>query len=449
MAFTEFYMQTTGSDLNSGTTSTDAATVTSTGGTVSGTLPYTFTAASGTPFSGVSVGDWCSLYPNAASVPVFYGKIASVGGGGASVTTDSTNIVGSAPATTANATTCKIGGAWASSVPLSLSAYTITGSQRLNIKAGTYSLPVGTQAWQRIGTATFPFWIRGYNASPGDLDNDTVTNLVPGTNMPHFSVATASSVTGNNYTTMSFIAITAAGAANTFTAPASTGCSKYYRCRFANTNNASGSYAASTGIANTFIRCSFTAAALSAGVLRVVNPNACFIMDCVVSGGTIGILQPSTASCQIIGCHISGFTTTGISQTTNNSASYYIKNTINGTSATNGILFVTMSTTQMILLNNMISNVTRMVAATSESNNVKLVLAAGYNYSTKVLTQNADQPSIGFITESASPYTSSTNLTPTPSAGGGVSMSIIEGTSVLSSEVIGAIERDPLIGFRR
>jgi hypothetical protein len=60
-------MQTTGSNLNSGSTNADGAAATSTNGDWGNATANRFTAASGTPFSAVSIGDWASVYLDAAS----------------------------------------------------------------------------------------------------------------------------------------------------------------------------------------------------------------------------------------------------------------------------------------------------------------------------------------------------------------------------------------------
>ena len=61
MSYTDFYMQTTGSNLNAGSTTSDAAVYTSTGGNFDGTSVFTPTDGS-TPASSIAVGDYVALY---------------------------------------------------------------------------------------------------------------------------------------------------------------------------------------------------------------------------------------------------------------------------------------------------------------------------------------------------------------------------------------------------
>jgi hypothetical protein len=108
--FNEFYVDPlNGSNINAG----DGKSVaTSTNGAWnSGTL--VFTAASGTPYSGATVGDYASVYVDAASSTSYVSRIDSIGGGGASLTLNSTAFGGIVPATAASGISCTIGGTWA------------------------------------------------------------------------------------------------------------------------------------------------------------------------------------------------------------------------------------------------------------------------------------------------------------------------------------------------
>lgn len=144
--FTEFYVQTTGSNLNAGSTNSDSASVTSTNGDWGNAVANRFTAASGTPFSGVSVGDWASVYLDAATVTGYIARVTAVNGGGTSVDLSTTAISGTAPATGATGRTCKIGGAWkgpngTEAFPFGFLSWAATDASnhapRCNIKGGT------------------------------------------------------------------------------------------------------------------------------------------------------------------------------------------------------------------------------------------------------------------------------------------------------------------------
>lgn len=179
MPFAEFYIRSGGSNLNAGSTNTDSATVTSTNGGWS-TVTNIFTAASGTPFSGVSVGEWASIATDAASSATFHGRITSVNSGGASITLSATARSGTAPTTAASGMSCRVGGAWADlNGPGAYIAGTSTNSSghypRVN---WTGTLTVA--AAQTISTIGPVFW-SGYGSTPGDEVLSTLDGGTSGT----------------------------------------------------------------------------------------------------------------------------------------------------------------------------------------------------------------------------------------------------------------------------
>ena len=113
---TEFYVQQTGSNLNAGSTTSDAALATYTNSAVAGWNSGTgvFEVASGNPVSdGVTVGMFASVYVTAgATVATFVARITAVTS--TQITVSLTAKSGTAPSTdTAGARTLKVGGAWA------------------------------------------------------------------------------------------------------------------------------------------------------------------------------------------------------------------------------------------------------------------------------------------------------------------------------------------------
>lgn len=116
MAFTEFYCNaSTGSNINAGdlaasgvVTSTNGA-YTQGGGAGGNDL---WSAASGTPFSGASSGQFVSIYNDGATLTTFVGRITAVNSGGASVDVDLTAVAGTRPSTVGSGKTATIGGAW-------------------------------------------------------------------------------------------------------------------------------------------------------------------------------------------------------------------------------------------------------------------------------------------------------------------------------------------------
>lgn len=176
VTFTELYVQTTGSNLNAGSTTTDAALATYTSSAVLGWNSGTgvFEVASGDPVAdGVTVGMFASIYvTSGATVATFIARITAVSS--TAVTVSLTAKSGTAPSTdTAGLTTMKVGGAHkgpngAVSFPLGFTAATQTDASshvpRVNIKNGvTYSVT----AAMTHGVAG-PIVFQGYTATPGD-----------------------------------------------------------------------------------------------------------------------------------------------------------------------------------------------------------------------------------------------------------------------------------------
>lgn len=192
MAYTEFYCQNGGSNLNAGSTTNNTALYTSTSGNwVQTTRVFTPTDGS-TPASTVSVGMFASVYLNAASVGVYIGRISAVGAGvNGTITIDVTAILGSAPANSTGGITIKVGGAWlgpngASTFPFSLGGVNNLKDSsdhlpRVNFKNDqTYSMSVA------VSFGNGPAIYQGYTSTVGDGGKatfDTSTNAVGALNV--------------------------------------------------------------------------------------------------------------------------------------------------------------------------------------------------------------------------------------------------------------------------
>ena len=163
MAFTEFYTNaSTGSNINAGDLTANGV-VTSTNGGWS-TVTNIFTAASGTPFSGVSVGDFASVYTDGATVTGYIGRVTAVGGSGATLTISSTAKSGTAPTTAGTGISCTTGGAWkgpngTSNFPFGFITSAMTNSTGnepcVNMKSGTDYSVTASIAHSLAGNVTF------------------------------------------------------------------------------------------------------------------------------------------------------------------------------------------------------------------------------------------------------------------------------------------------------
>lgn len=79
-----------------------------------------------------------------------------------------------------NDTTDGTTGAWT----LAEAASSYAAGQRINIRAGSYANSAGALNFSTAATTTNGIWIRGFNTTPGDLDDRPTSQLTPGTDMP-------------------------------------------------------------------------------------------------------------------------------------------------------------------------------------------------------------------------------------------------------------------------
>jgi hypothetical protein len=169
-AFTEFYCQSGGSNLNAGSTTSNTAAYTATnGGWNSGT--GVFTPASGDPSASVAVGDFASVYTDSATVTGFVGRVTAVSS--TTVTVSITAKAGTIPTTGASGISCKVGGAWqgpngASGFPFGTIGGTLTNAAadypRTNFKnSATYSVTAAI-----THAVSGPAFWQGYTSTPGD-----------------------------------------------------------------------------------------------------------------------------------------------------------------------------------------------------------------------------------------------------------------------------------------
>ena len=416
MAFAEFYMQTTGSNLNSGSTSSDSASVTETNGDWGNAAANRFTAASGTPFSGVSVGDWASIYLDASTTTGYVAKVTAVNGGGASIDLSGTVKLGTAPSTGASGRSCKIGGAWASPVPIhTFGATTAAESTCINIKAGTYTLSAAL-TFNIVATGSFPVWYRGYNTTPGDLDAGS-TSL----SYPVLSGGSNTMTTTGQYAIFSGISFLAARAGSCLVQSGATSNGiRFKRCRFENTYaNAAAAAVNISTIVGSFVECWFkvtssaTTCITGSGSIELTGcylegaggatttgigtTGATFVQSCTIRGfGSHGIVTSNINNIRISGCTISGNGGDGIR--------------IGGASAA--------SQFRQIIGNLLRSNGGYGINNSGGAINVELSSNAYYNNTSGQKNGFGDYPEFGAITESSDPCVSSSDLHLIPSASG-------------------------------
>jgi hypothetical protein len=302
MAWLELYMQTTGSNLNSGTDANDAAAYTSTGGNFDGTSVFTPTDGS-TPASNISVGDWVSLYNTGDTIVRYMAQVTAVGAGvNGTVTVSTTQKFGTAPTSNSGSRNLKKGGALAS-MDIGQTNGAFNGGiaptpARMNIKAGTYAHSNYRNFFS--GTTTNPCWFRGYKTTPGDLDGFPASVLTPGTDMPHltWSFGSCQFGGGNNvYCRVSSISILS----SSVSAVNIVGNGQYIeflRCRLESTvaSSSARAFASSnnTGGAFALLGCYLKATSSADTIVLVGSNTSVVIIGCYLEGGGNGVTATNT-----------------------------------------------------------------------------------------------------------------------------------------------------------
>ncbi len=293
-SFSEFYMVTTGSNTNAGSTTDNAALILSSSGSwgAAGTLNrYISTAA---VFGTASIGQMASIYfATTTGNAVFISSIVAVISN-TTIDLDTTTIFyGVKPSTSAtNQYACKIGGAWGDLGVLGniFNARTVTQSTRINIKAGTYANTSNTRTFGSNGGNGNLIWWRGYKTTPGDQDSNNLA--VAGTDIPNFTWTTGNAaITGSNqiFSNLQFIS---ANTAATGTVDDHAANLTYYRCRIINSSNVANGFALvqnSAGFNTRIQSCYIQADILATNAIQCAGAGSTFLMGSVINGGSISV----------------------------------------------------------------------------------------------------------------------------------------------------------------
>ncbi len=242
----------------------------------------------------------------------------------------------------------------------------VAAGDRVNIIAGTYANTTTSRAFATAGTTIANIWWRGYNVTPGDLDN--VNTAVPGTTMPLISFTTGQWTTTGIHQKFSSLAVTSACTTSSGAVVTSVTGIDFYRCRIENTASNSAARAISCGsTSQTLLTACYLKATTTAD--RCVSlANTSSLVGCTVTGGIVGatptvgstlahcifdtqagdtISVASGVSCAILNCGIYAPTGNGINFTGATIAKCYVINNyfstvnqaskaaINNTSGTN------------------------------------------------------------------------------------------------------------------
>lgn len=350
MAFSEFYTDfTNGANINAGDKTANGV-VTSTNGNWS-TVTNIFTATGGTPFSGVSVGDFASLYLDGGTVAAYTARVTAIGGGGLTLTLSTTAISGNAPTTAATGVSCTTGGAWkgpngAVSFPFGYIQTAMTNvagdTPRVNMLGGTNYAVTAAMTHVIAGPVRF----EGYTATVGDGGRAVIDGTIVGASYAVLTLSAANTdlvglTVQNNGTSGSAAGIVVSGTENTV-----------IRCVV---NSVRGHGFSSTSGPNTFIECEayscnqsnagstagFGFAASQATVVRCVSHDnsgsssagficstgSVFFSNCIAdTNGGIGFNLSTPSSSSMLGCDSYNNTSDGIRIANSSQATCYIEN---------------------------------------------------------------------------------------------------------------------------
>lgn len=194
-------------------------------------------------------------------------------------------------------------GAW--TLAEAIAAY--AAGQRINVRGdvGTYANTTTSRTFATAGTTIAPVWWRGFNSTPGDLDNDPVTAK------PLLTFTTGQFIA--SATQQIFSSLSLLGTANTSSLLVVTGggC-KFDRLRVENQGTNANSRAVNnlTTSANTFTRCWFKSASTANEV--VLSSVGLTCQGCTLTGGGNGIAASSALTvglCTFVDLGSNGITT--------------------------------------------------------------------------------------------------------------------------------------------
>lgn len=453
MSYSEFYLDAAsgGSDTNAGST-TGAHTILETNGDWDNAAANRFTAASGTPFSGVSVGDWASVYVDGATTAVYIAKVTVVVSGGVGVTLSAVNKMGTKPSASATGRSCKIGGAWTSMAVINSLFASVAAalSMRVNIKynASAYAMTTTTLTIGSSGITTAPIMFRGYNTTIGDIEsNNTLAK-------PTISWTTGQLIVSGSYTSYHNLILT--GAQVTNGQVRHTGSRTWFhRCRLACTSaNANGSAFSNTANNVVFTQCDLTSTA-SANI--AVAGNQVGFIGCNFINGLNGISSSSGNLIIVAFCNFISQTGDACRATGATNVTYFLCNTVYAPTSDGFEQTVDPTTTMSVLFGNIFdscgnSGSAYAINSSIGTNTSNIVRLANLFHASRTADENgiSDLPAMGAQTDAASPFTAAGTDFSLVSTSNGKAKALpgtFENRSETSYLDIGAIQRaEPAAG---
>lgn len=211
-AFTEFIVSNTSNTAANVNAGDGRPLITSTNGSWDA-ANSSFTTASGTPFVGISTGNFGSIYLDGSSTTSYEASISSVQGAGATLVFSATKFAGTAPTTLGTGRSCTLGGYWSGpsgtiQFPFGFVTAALTDlvadTPRVNFQNGSSYIISAAISHTLAG----PIYFQGYGVTPGDGGKATITTGIAGFNVVTINAtdgyvgdfimtSTATSSTGN------------------------------------------------------------------------------------------------------------------------------------------------------------------------------------------------------------------------------------------------------------
>jgi hypothetical protein len=454
MAWTDFYVDSGGSNINAGNVINAAASVTVTAGGWS-TATNVFTAPSGTPFSGITDNvDWASIYNDGATVGVFTGLITAHTN--TTITISATVRMGTPPTTNASTRSCKVGGSWLNTAIWAsaavLGAGTVGVATRINYQAATYANTTTNRIVAVVGTAAFPIWHRGYKTTPGDMDGRPTTARVAGTDIPLITWTTQAGNFNGNFNQFSSMAFSATTNTAAVIGVAGTDC-KFHRCEFTSTNAAAGGVAFRTTAARTMCSCCYFKATTSGQAAVRANSGGSTYLSCWIEGGLAGV-ETDNSSTHLIGCLIRNAATYGFSAIAASGTLMAIIGCTIDNPGTDGMRFA-VTTNQATIANNIITNCPGVgINNSSGTNNDRFLRVANLFFNCGTNESGlGDDTAFDTQTDASTPYLvagSDYTTKATSNARRNATPGLFEGPSLVETTYldIGAVQHpDPEVGY--
>lgn len=306
---------------------------------------------------------------------------------------------------------------------------------RVEMKASTDANTTTARNFTNAGTTTQPIWFRGYKTTPGDMDAQPTSTRVAGTDIPSITFTTALMTISGAHQIWSNIDISGARTAGTQLSITAAPIMRRVRVENTGANAASSAISIATANGTVLEGCWFKATSTATRVVQVAQQ--VHSLGCVYRGGGIGFDMTTSASVWLYGNAFISTGGAGISSVGTVGA-MYLGNSFYHTGG-DGMVFSVLPTAQRIVIaNNVFSTCNGYDINNSSGANTNFITRfANASYAPVTAHENGmgDSPDFFLITESAEPFTSSTDL------------SLVSGSLARAAGIMGRFENESFTGY--